>query len=139
MKSEIIEENKILRNKKHLIANEINIKKESLGNIEIKRKELLKKPGYNVEKETTEKIYEVLTRDIKSYEESIEEPYFGRIDFREYRSLPESLYIGKKGITNSKDCEEIVIDWRAPVADLYYSGTGGEASYKAPGDRKSVV
>lgn len=133
MKSEIIEENKILRNKKHLIANEINIKKESLGNIEIKRKELLKKPGYNVEKETTEKIYEVLTRDIKSYEESIEEPYFGRIDFREYRSLPESLYIGKKGITNSKDCEEIVIDWRAPVADLYYSGTGGEASYKAPG------
>lgn len=48
MKSEIIEENKILRNKKHLIANEINIKKESLGNIEIKRKELLKKPGYDV-------------------------------------------------------------------------------------------
>ena len=39
----------------------------------------------------------------------------------------------RQGITNSKDCEEIVIDWRAPVADLYYSGTGGEASYKAPG------
>ncbi len=48
VKSEIIEENKILRNKKHLIANEINIKKESLGNIEIKRKELLKKTGYDV-------------------------------------------------------------------------------------------
>ena len=24
------------------------------------------------------------------------------------------------------------MEWRAPVADLYYSGTGGEAYYKAP-------
>ena len=30
------------------------------------------------------------------------------------------------------DGEEIVVDWRAPVADLYYSGTGGDAYYKAP-------
>ena len=44
----------------------------------------------------------------------------------------ESIYIGKKGISNSKDGEEIVVDWRAPVADLYYSGTGGDAYYKAP-------
>ena len=28
--------------------------------------------------------------------------------------------------------EEKVIDWRAPLADLYYSGTQGEAYYKAP-------
>lgn len=28
--------------------------------------------------------------------------------------------------------EEVVVDWRAPIADLYYSGTGGEAYYKAP-------
>lgn len=132
MKDNVLLENEVLRNKKQTIRTEIEVKKKDLEKIEVKRKELAKKSGYDVEKETTEKIYEVLNRDIESYEESLDEPYFGRVDFREYRSLPETLYIGKKGITDSKSCEEVVIDWRAPVADLYYSGTGGKASYKAP-------
>jgi len=77
-------------------------------------------------------IFNRLTKDIEKYEEALNEPYFGRVDFREHRSFTESIYIGKKGISNSKDGEEIVVDWRAPVADLYYSGTGGEAYYTAP-------
>lgn len=132
MENSVILENKVLKSKRNIIKTEVESKKYDLEKIEAKRKELAKKSGYDVEKETTEKVYEVLTREIKSYEESLDEPYFGRVDFREYRSLPETLYIGKKGITDSKNCEEVVIDWRAPIADLYYSGTGGKASYKAP-------
>ena len=59
-------------------------------------------------------------------------PYFGRVDFTERLGTQEKLYIGKKGIASVDNGEEIVIDWRAPVADLYYSGTGGEAYYRAP-------
>ena len=85
-----------------------------------------------MKKEAVEKISEVLSKDIGSYKSALEVPYFGRVQFREYRGLIEKIYIGKQGINNSQNGDEIVVDWRAPVADLYYSGTGGEAYYKAP-------
>ncbi|MDS0525753.1 AAA family ATPase [Clostridium sp. SHJSY1] len=134
MNENMIEENKVLQEKRKLIKEEIEEKKSNIKDIEKRVKALSKeaKGSYNEEKETTEKIYEVLTREINSYEDALEEPYFGRVDFREYRGLEESIYIGKKGISNIQKGEEVVVDWRAPVADLYYSGTGGEAFYKAP-------
>lgn len=44
----------------------------------------------------------------------------------------ESFYIGKVGLLDEEDKEEMVVDWRSPIADLYYSGVQGKASYKAP-------
>ncbi len=43
------------------------------------------------------------------------------------------LYIGKRGVEND-DGERIVIDWRAPIASIFYSfsGKGHQASYEAP-------
>lgn len=63
------------------------------------------------------------------------EPYFGRLDFRAAdRDEPTPLYIGKRGIDLQETNEPYVIDWRAPVASLFYSFTGGDApvSYEAP-------
>ena len=63
------------------------------------------------------------------------EPYFGRLDFQETgRTEPQPLYIGKAGVDNPKSNEPLVIDWRAPIASLFYSFTGGElpASYESP-------
>ena len=77
-------------------------------------------------------IYNLLKKEIENYEEALANPYFGRVDFNEKLGVEEKIYIGKKGITSTIDGEEIVVDWRAPVADLYYSGTGGEAYYRAP-------
>jgi len=91
------------------------------------------KGSYSEEKQNIEKIFNYVSQDIEKYEESLNEPYFGRVDFRERTRFTESIYIGKKGISNSKDGEEVVVDWRAPVADLYYSGTGGDSYYTAPG------
>ncbi|TVX96850.1 HelD family protein [Cohnella terricola] len=63
------------------------------------------------------------------------EPYFGRLDFRE-QGKPEALplYIGKRGMDRRDTGEPYVIDWRAPVASLFYSFTGGDAAvtYEAP-------
>ncbi|HEY5525323.1 MAG TPA: AAA family ATPase, partial [Clostridium sp.] len=134
MKKDMREEKEVLIEKRELIKEEIQDKKANINAIEEKVKSISKelKGSYSDEKETTEKVYEVLTREISSYEDVWQEPYFGRVDFREYRGQEESIYIGKKGISNIKKGEEVVVDWRAPVADLYYSGTGGEAFYKAP-------
>lgn len=50
-------------------------------------------------------------------------PYFGRIDFREAESEhEETFYIGRIGIPGGSADEIVVIDWRAPVARLFYSG-----------------
>nr|WP_276357902.1 3'-5' exonuclease [Cohnella sp. YIM B05605] len=63
------------------------------------------------------------------------EPYFGRLDFREKgRPEPNPLYIGKRGLDRKESGEPYIIDWRAPVASLFYSFTSGvePVSYEAP-------
>ena len=127
-------EKKILEQKRKDILNEVEQKKRYQEEIQKKLISVTKeaKGSYSQEKENTEKIYMILKKEIENYEEALKNPYFGRVDFDEKFGSQEKIYIGKKGITSTYDGEEIVVDWRAPVADLYYSGTGGEAYYKAP-------
>ena len=87
---------------------------------------------YNEELETTQQLYAITSKSLNNFEESKEQPYFARIDFREYKREEEIFYIGKLGLGDSKENEEIIIDWRAPIADLYYSGTQGDTYYRAP-------
>ncbi len=63
------------------------------------------------------------------------EPYFGRLDYQEAgQEKPTPLYIGKFGVENDTTNELLVVDWRAPVASLFYSFTGGDgpAVYESP-------
>ena len=66
---------------------------------------------------------------------AVREPYFGRIDFQEQGEAdPQRLYIGKAGMQETGSDEPLVIDWRAPVASLFYTAGGEELSaYEAPG------
>ncbi|MDH6365184.1 DNA helicase-2/ATP-dependent DNA helicase PcrA [Enterococcus sp. PF1-24] len=56
-------------------------------------------------------------------------PYFARIDFSEDQEN-EKLYIG---IASLRDRHEnpIVIDWRAPISNLFYEGELGATSYES--------
>jgi DNA helicase II / ATP-dependent DNA helicase PcrA len=63
------------------------------------------------------------------------ESYFARLDFQEdtqENSVP--IYIGKAGVSDEQTQKPIVIDWRAPVASMFYSFTGGDelAFYESP-------
>lgn len=64
-------------------------------------------------------------------------PYFARMDFKEKYKNQENFYIGKLSILDSKTLEPIVVDWRAPIANLYYEGKLGNASYKVLGEEIS--
>ncbi|MFD1989194.1 HelD family protein [Paenibacillus nicotianae] len=72
----------------------------------------------------------------QSLSKSAQAPYFGRLDFAEgEEGTRQPLYIGKIGVGKSEvEDQPLVIDWRAPVASLFYSFTGGEeaAVYEAP-------
>ena len=127
-------EQEVLKEKKNLINNEINIKTKKNDELESKIASLKKdaKGKYNEELDTMEKLYNVTSSSIVNYKEAIDKPYFGRVDFRERKKDCESFYICKIGIMDSIEAEEVVVDWRAPIADLYYSGTIGDVSYEAP-------
>ncbi len=61
------------------------------------------------------------------------EPYFTRIDFRAHgKASDEAFYIGKNGVTDANTYDAIVVDWRAPVANLYYNGQLGPSQYETP-------
>ena len=109
------------------IKNEENEMKERVSVLEKKSK-----GSYNQELDINKRLYNILKKNMTSYEEAKEKPYFAKIDFREFRKDPESFYIGKTGLGDMVNGEEKVIDWRAPIADLYYSGTQGDAYYVAP-------
>lgn len=63
-------------------------------------------------------------------EKSKDKPYFARIDFKSEKDM-DVCYIGKVGVTNY-DKKIITVDWRAPIASLYYDSNIGAASYLAP-------
>lgn len=59
-------------------------------------------------------------------------PYFGRVDFKEdVEDEKKKIYIGLTNVT--KDLENIIYDWRSPIASLFYDYPIGNAMYEAPG------
>ena len=74
MEDKIQEEREILSIKRKLIEDELEEKQKNLDNVESKFRELSKeaKGSYNEEKETTEKIYNVLAKDITSFKEALD-------------------------------------------------------------------
>lgn len=60
-------------------------------------------------------------------------PYFTRVDFRpQGAEQTETHYIGKNGVIDHRTQDPVIVDWRSPVANLYYSGQLGPVSYRAP-------
>lgn len=65
---------------------------------------------------------------------SRQKPYFGRIDFTDQDlKRPECYYIGKAVIARDK-AEPKVIDWRAPIASVYYEKSLGACTYSVKGE-----
>ncbi|MDR1521436.1 MAG: AAA family ATPase [Streptococcaceae bacterium] len=68
----------------------------------------------------------------------LKEPYFGRIDLEfENEKGVESFYLGVNSFRTLEN-EDRVIDWRAPIAELYYNQDLGKSSYKIQDDRVYV-
>jgi DNA helicase-2/ATP-dependent DNA helicase PcrA len=78
-------------------------------------------------------IMDSLSQKLKNVDKSLSKPYFARVDFVEEGTRnKQNLYIGKISLMRDRDQELIIIDWRAPVATLYYEGRLGKASFHSP-------
>jgi DNA helicase II / ATP-dependent DNA helicase PcrA len=78
-------------------------------------------------------LQENLSQKAKNLNKSLSKPYFARVDFKEgYSQASQELYIGKISLLRDEDQELLIVDWRAPIATLYYEGRLGESSYHCP-------
>lgn len=72
-------------------------------------------------------------RELRHLETARHKPYFGRIDFLKDETYDvDTVYIGKRGIVKSDSFDTVVVDWRAPISSLYYSGESKNAFYRIP-------
>jgi DNA helicase-2/ATP-dependent DNA helicase PcrA len=79
------------------------------------------------------KFQSSISKRLENIEKAHSKPYFARVDFAEDKTNKlEKIYIGKISLMNEQTKELIIVDWRAPVANLYYEGRLGEASYICP-------
>ena len=63
---------------------------------------------------------------------AVGQAYFARLDFTPAGSVPETWYLGRWGVLDPVALTPVVVDWRSPVANLYYSGQIGKMDYEAP-------
>lgn len=69
---------------------------------------------------------------IESLERNYKKPYFARIDFViDGNSEEKECYLGKVGVSDENN-NIITVDWRTPIASIYYDSSLGKASYEAP-------
>lgn len=63
----------------------------------------------------------------------LKQPYFAKIALRfKEGEQPKELYIGNTGISD-ESYKRLVVDWRSPVAEVYYNQVNGPTSYVANG------
>lgn len=79
-----------------------------------------------------EEAYKTIDKRLMEFTKLKESPYFGKVTFKEEESLPEDIYIGRYGLTLEDAFEPLIVDWRAPIASLFYKGTVGPSSYNPP-------
>lgn len=133
-KAEALREREKFIATKNWIHEELDKTKNKFNDYDKKISTLKKSSGgtYSEDLILAQQIFDFINKNLHKYEEAREQPYFARIDFREKRREKESFYIGKFGLNDEENSEEVVIDWRAPIANLYYSGTFGQSYYTSP-------
>lgn len=63
----------------------------------------------------------------------LKQPYFAKVTLQ-FRpgSEPKDIYIGNVGMTDD-DYRHFIVDWRSPIAEVYYNQQNGKTSYEANG------
>lgn len=79
-----------------------------------------------------EEAFNLIDKRLKELTTLEKYPYYGNVKFVEDGFGEDNIYIGRFGITPRETGEPLVVDWRAPVASLFYGSKLGKNSYKAP-------
>ncbi|MFD2443815.1 RNA polymerase recycling motor HelD [Bacillus sp. CGMCC 1.16607] len=87
---------------------------------------------------TNAQYLELAESELQRLESVISKPYFSRINFTNHsENKEEILYIGKTSLFDRVNQMPIIVDWRSPIANVYYDGRLGEVTYDAYGETQS--
>ncbi|ELC8433196.1 AAA family ATPase [Clostridium perfringens] len=88
---------------------------------------------FDHERYVKEQAFTTIDKKLKELTILKESPYFGRVTFNDLEfDQKDTLYVGRFGVTPEGSYEPVIVDWRAPVASLFYHGSLGEVSYTSP-------
>lgn len=88
---------------------------------------------FDHERYVKEQAFTTIDRRLKELTILKNSPYFGRVTFNDLEfDQKDTLYVGRFGVTPEGSYEPVIVDWRAPVASLFYHGSLGEATYNSP-------
>lgn len=102
----------------------ISDKLDSFSQIEMKNREI---DQFNIKIRNGEVTLDKVNR-------LLENPYFGKVkvDFLD-DEMPESFYIGMHGFSDENN-DNLIYDWRSPIAELFYNNELGASSYQVRGN-----
>lgn len=78
---------------------------------------------------TNTRFFDMARNQKEALEAVLKKPYFARIHFQRDGESEEFLYIGKTSLFHRDTHEPIIVDWRSPVANVYYDGRLGDLTY----------
>ncbi len=82
--------------------------------------------GYNLSAD-------INTEKLRRTQLLLHSPYFAKITLKfPHGSEPKDIYIGAAGMTD-ENRRHFIVDWRSPVAEVYYNQANGPTSYEANG------
>ena len=94
---------------------------------------------FDHERYMKEQAFDAIDRKLKELTILKDSPYFGKINFIDSNfDDEEQMYIGRFGVIPEGGFEPLIVDWRAPIASLFYHGSLGEAYYTAPDGKVKV-
>lgn len=86
-----------------------------------------------------EKQYEWNEMEIRRLTKMEKSPYFGRVDFEENDiGETDTIYIGTFSLMDEEAYEVYVVDWRAPIASMFYQFDLGPAWYEVHEHKREV-
>ncbi len=92
---------------------------ETLGEIEVWNRYI---DTYNIESSSLGKRLAIVNKLLES-------PYFAKIQVQfDPSEEPESYYIGRAAISEN-GYDQMVVDWRSPIAEVYYNQESGQTHY----------
>lgn len=82
---------------------------------------------------------QVLERKLAKIDRLLPSPYFGKIELQfPEEKASDSFYFGINGFTDT-DRENLIYDWRSPIAELFYNNDFGVSSYEVNGQSMAVT
>lgn len=115
-----------------IIRDELALMEEELHTKDSENGDILIPEDPEVDDETLLNIFRIKVDRMRQLIFSAGQAYFARLDFIPDGGRKETHYLGRWGVMNSVDLTPAVVDWRSPVANLYYAGQLGRVHYEAP-------